>query len=150
MVENTINYKVVQILPRWITDITTLEFVHVEVSNPKSIGPLLGFLTKELPLARTSISEADMKTIQMKGIEANKDSHLYGEFKMPGVLTNDLANNKQFTTSESNTISMNNVKRVARLNNKSRVLICSKHCWENELAQDVKAMIGKLAQGLDE
>ena len=63
MVENTINYKVVQILPRWITDITTLEFVHVEVSNPKSIGPLLGYLTKELPLAKTSISEADMKTI---------------------------------------------------------------------------------------
>ena len=86
----------------------------------------------------------------MKGIESNKDSHLYGEFKMPGVLTNDLANNKQYTTFESNTISMNNVKRVARLNNKSRVLICSKHCWENELASDDKARIGKLAQGLED
>ena len=85
----------------------------------------------------------------MKGIELNSDSHLYGEFKMPGVLTNDLANNKQFTTSESNTISMNNVKRVARLNDKSRVLICSKHCWENELSLDVKAKIGNLAQGLE-
>ena len=63
MVENSINYKAVQILPRWISDITTLEFVHVEVNNPKSIGPLLGYLTKELPLARTSISEADMRTI---------------------------------------------------------------------------------------
>ena len=34
----------------------------------------------------------------MRGIESNSESYLFGEFRMPGVLTNDLANNKDFDT----------------------------------------------------
>ena len=60
---------------------------------------------------------------------------------MPGVLTNDLANNKQFNATDSNTISMGTVKRVSRINNKSRVLICSKFCWENVVNTEVKVKI---------
>ena len=91
------------------------------------------------------ISEEDMKKIRMQGIESNEDHFLYGEFRMPGVLTNDLANNKEFNTTENNAISMSHIKRVARINNEIRVMICSKFCWENELKPEIKAKIKELA-----
>ena len=49
----------------------------------------------------------------MRGVEANKDSFLYGEFRMPGVLTNDLVNNKEFNNAEQDTISMRHLKSVS-------------------------------------
>ena len=42
------------------------------------------------------ISEADLEHINMRGIESDKESYLYGEFRLPGVLTNDLVHNKEF------------------------------------------------------
>ena len=61
----------------------------------------------------------------MRGIDPNKESFLYGEFRMPGILTNDLVKNKEFTVIEANTISMGHIKRVAKLKDQARVLICS-------------------------
>jgi hypothetical protein len=72
-------------------------------------------LTNELPLARSHISKTDLEKIQMQGIEPDSKSFLYGEFRMPGVLTNDLVNNKEvINNSESTSISMGHVKRVKK------------------------------------
>ena len=35
-----------------------------------------------------------MDRIRFQGVETDTTSFMYGEFKLPGVLTNDMANNK--------------------------------------------------------
>ena len=69
----------------------------------------------------------------MKGVALNQNSYLYGEFRLPEVLTNDLVNNKEFKFPEMKSISMSHIKRVSRVKGKTRVLVCSEHCWQNQV-----------------
>ena len=65
----------------------------------------------------------------MKGVELDQNSYLYGEFRLPDALTNDLVNNKEFKLPEMKSISMSHIKRVSRVESKTRVLVCSEYCW---------------------
>ena len=65
----------------------------------------------------------------MNGVKLDQNSYLYGEFRLPDVLTNDLVNNKEFKLPEIKLISMSHIKRVSRVKGKTRVLVCSEHCW---------------------
>ncbi len=63
---------------------------------------------------RSYIDEANMVKINMRGIESNEESFLYGEFRQPGALTNDLVNNKEFSNGKEETISMGHLKRIQK------------------------------------
>ena len=42
------------------------------------------------------LSDEDLHKIRYSGVVTDTASYMYGEFKQPGVLTNDLANNKEY------------------------------------------------------
>ena len=52
-----IAYEITQILPSWIEDVQTVEFIHIHVEQPKQIGPLLAYLNEKMPLMRQELSE---------------------------------------------------------------------------------------------
>lgn len=90
--------KVKQVLPSWLAEqaVISIEFVHIGVKEPKLVSVLLRRLQQELPLQKLKVSPEDMSLIKNAGVVTDTTSFLFGEFKLPGVLTNDLANNKEF------------------------------------------------------
>ena len=98
-----------------------------------------------------SVSPEDLETIRNAGVITDTRSYLFGEFKLPGVLTNDLANNREVIYNDAvafpqKTISMSHVKRVKRGSGGSiRVLICSKWEYENSLNEELKNEILSMA-----
>ena len=42
---------------------------------------------------------------------------------------------------------MSHLKRVSRVAGETRVLLCSKHCWESEVETDVKLRVAEIANG---
>ena len=82
-----------------------------------------------------------------KGIEFDESSFLYGKYRLPDALTNDLANNKEFKSDRERTLSMSHLKRVSRVGGETRVLLCSMFCWESEVGKDVKGRIAEIANG---
>lgn len=146
--------KVKQILPSWLSEqaVISLEFVHIGVREPRQVATLLRKLQAELPLQKMRVSPEAMAEIRNAGVVTDTTSPLFGEFKLPGVLTNDLVNNKEFKDqlSEEMTrrqhISMSHVKRVKKASDGSlRVLICTKWQYENNLSDELKKEIRELA-----
>ena len=89
-------YELEQILPSYLQEeaINSIEFVHLEVKNVSNIAPLLKLLHEKLPLNKMKISDDDLEKVNFSGAVSDPCSFLFGEFRQPGVLTNDLVHNR--------------------------------------------------------
>ena len=100
-----------------------------------------------------------MQKIKFLGVVTDTASYMYGEFRQPGVLTNDLVNNKEYkkgkgeadepqVIEDQKTISMSHIKRVhcPPASGQRRILICSKSWYESEQFDcELKRQISLLA-----
>jgi len=140
--------KVKQILPSWLSEqaVVSIEFVHIGVRDPRQVSHLLRRLQDELPLQKMLVSPVDLEKIRNAGVVSDTTSFLFGEFKLPGVMTNDLANNREYRDNEAaeppKAVSMSHVKRVKKGSGSSlRVLICTKWEYENNVTEELKTEI---------
>lgn len=96
MVDATNQTVMKQLLPLYLQEkaINSIEFVHLEVKNVSNIAPLLKLLHVKLPLNKMQISDKDLEKVNFSGVISDPSSYLFGEFRQPGVLTNDLVHNR--------------------------------------------------------